>query len=82
MFLEKHSKLYCEVCGFDFEEKYGELGKDFIEAHHVKAVSTMRENEKTKIEDIVMVCSNCHSMIHRKKPWLNRSQLIRIIQYN
>lgn len=74
-FLEKNGHLYCEVCGFDFEIKYGELGKDFIEAHHIKPVSQMQENEKTKIEDILMVCSNCHSMIHRKKPWLNKDQV-------
>ena len=31
--------------------------------------------EKTKIEDIVMLCSNCHSMIHRKKPWTTKDNL-------
>ena len=80
MFLEKHGKLYCEVCGFNFEEKYGDLGKDFIEAHHVKAVSSMKEDEKTKLEDLVMVCSNCHSMIHRRKPWLNKNQLKKLLK--
>ena len=80
VFLEKHGKLYCEVCGFNFEEKYGDLGKDFIEAHHVKAVSSMKEDEKTKLEDLVMVCSNCHSMIHRRKPWLNKSQLKKLLK--
>ncbi len=80
VFLEKHGKLYCEVCGFNFEEKYGDLGKDFIEAHHVKAVSSMKEDEKTKLEDLVMVCSNCHSMIHRRKPWLNKNQLKKLLK--
>ena len=74
-FKEKNGSLFCEICGFDFYEKYGELGKDFIEAHHIKPVSEMKENESTKIEDIIMVCSNCHSMIHRKKPWLKRNEI-------
>ena len=65
-FIEKHEYLYCEVCGFDYEKTYGELGKKFIEAHHIKPVSQMAENERTSIDDIIMVCSNCHSMIHRK----------------
>ena len=73
-------KLFCEVCGFDFYKIYGELGEGFIEAHHVKPVSEMRDNEKTKIEDIVMVCSNCHSMIHRKKPWLSKDELKLILK--
>lgn len=79
-FIEKHGCLYCEVCGFDFEKTYGELGKKFIEAHHLKPVSQMTENEKTSIDDIVMVCSNCHSMIHRKKPWLTVDKIKSIIK--
>ena len=79
-FLDKNGRLYCEICGFDFNEKYGELGKNYIEAHHMIPVSTMAEGEKTKIEDIVMVCSNCHSMIHRKKPWLNKTELKKLLK--
>lgn len=79
-FIKKHGHLYCEVCGFDFEKTYGDLGKKFIEAHHVKPVSEMAENEKTSIDDIVMVCSNCHSMIHRKKPWLTVDRIKEILK--
>ena len=79
-FIEKHGHLYCEVCGFDFKKNYGELGEKFIEAHHIKPVSQMTENEKTSIDDIVMVCSNCHSMIHRKKPWLTIDKLKTILR--
>ena len=78
-FIEKHGHLYCEVCGFDFEKTYGELGKKFIEAHHIKPISQMAENEKTSIGDIIMLCSNCHSMIHRKKPWLTIDKIKTII---
>lgn len=78
--IEKNGRLYCEVCGFDFEKVYGELGNNFIEAHHIKPVSQMSDNEKTSIEDIVMVCSNCHSMIHRKKPWLTFENIKDIIK--
>ena len=79
-FIEQNGHLYCEVCGFDFEKTYGELGVKFIEAHHIKPVSQMAENEKTSIDDIVMVCSNCHSMIHRKKPWLTIDKIKSIIK--
>lgn len=81
-FIAKNGHLFCEVCGFDFKEKYGDLGENFIEAHHIKPISTMANNEKTKIEDIVMVCSNCHSMIHRSKPWLSKDGLKTIIKTN
>eukprot|EP00918_Siedleckia_nematoides_P013151 GHVU01028702.1.p1 GENE.GHVU01028702.1~~GHVU01028702.1.p1 ORF type:complete len:210 (-),score=28.23 GHVU01028702.1:440-1069(-) len=74
-FIRENNNLYCEVCGFDFEKEYGDLGKGFIEGHHSKPISELKENEKTKIEDIVMVCSNCHKMLHRKRPWLKKNEL-------
>lgn len=58
----------CMVCGINFEKKYGEIGKGFIHVHHVKPISTVKE--KSKIDpkkDLVVVCPNCHSMIHRKR---------------
>lgn len=79
-FKRKNKKLYCELCKFDFAEKYGELGEDFIEAHHIKPISEMQGVEKTNIEDLIMVCSNCHSMIHRKRPWLNKDELKLILR--
>lgn len=80
-FKERHNgKLFCEICGFSFADKYGDIGKDFIEAHHIKPVSEMKEGESTNINDIVMVCSNCHSMIHRRKPWLNKNEIRDIIK--
>lgn len=75
-------KIFCEICEFNFSEVYGDIGDDFIEAHHIKPVSKLIEGEKTRVEDLVMVCSNCHSMLHRKKPWLEKEQLKMLICYN
>ena len=73
-------KLYCEVCGFNFEDKYGSIGKEFIEAHHIRPVSSLKPGEKTNVKDLIMVCSNCHSMIHRRKPWLTKKQLKKLLK--
>ncbi len=81
-FIKKYGHLYCEVCGFDFFKTYGEVGDNFIEAHHIKPVSKMKDGERTKIEDIVMLCSNCHSMMHRRKPWLTVNDLKQTIKSN
>ncbi|CRK80382.1 HNH endonuclease [Neobacillus massiliamazoniensis] len=74
-FLQRHGKLICEVCKFDFKARYGEIGDGYIEGHHTKPISEMGEDEETKVEDIALVCSNCHSMLHRKRPWLSVNQL-------
>jgi hypothetical protein len=59
----------CMVCGFNFEEKYGIWGKDWAEVHHLKPIAERKDrktitNPKT---DLVVLCANCHRMIHRKK---------------
>ncbi|MER2107641.1 MAG: HNH endonuclease [Solibacillus sp.] len=75
---QKHGKLICEVCQFDFEKEYGEIGVDYIEGHHTKPVSEMHPDEETKVEDIAMVCANCHRMLHRKRPWLSIDELAKL----
>ncbi|MDG1154243.1 MAG: HNH endonuclease [Alphaproteobacteria bacterium] len=67
--MDNFGKLECESCNFDFAVKYGILGTGFIECHHIKPISSLHEKSKTKLEDLALVCSNCHRMIHRKKPW-------------
>jgi len=79
-FRSEHNKLYCEVCKFSFVDKYGEIGEDFIEGHHIIPVSEMREGDTTEPEDIILLCSNCHRMVHRKRPWLKRYELEKIIR--
>lgn len=59
-------KLECEVCETNFHLTYGELGHGFIEAHHKIPVSQLDGKKKTKIDDLALVCSNCHRMLHRK----------------
>lgn len=72
---QSQGKLVCQICSFDFEETYGSLGEGFIEAHHTIPVSELDENAQTRIEDIALVCSNCHRMLHRRRPWLKMHQL-------
>lgn len=78
-FLREQGRLYCEVCSFDFETAYGERGAGFIECHHTKPVSELRPGERTKVDDLVLLCSNCHRMVHRNRPWLSVRQLRELI---
>ena len=79
-FKKSHGRLYCQICEFDFEKNYGEIGKDFIEGHHTIAVCDMTPEHKTKIEDIAMLCANCHRMIHKKRPWLTMNDLTELLK--
>lgn len=59
----------CNICGLDFEQRYGIIGKSFIHVHHLVPVSKMGPGYIVNIEkDLIPVCPNCHSMMHRKDP--------------
>jgi len=58
--LKKHGRLACEACGFEFAEKYGPAGKGIIEVHHTKPVHTLVEGDRTRTEDLALLCANCH----------------------
>lgn len=78
-FQQSTCKLRCEACNFSFVETYGTVGEGFIEAHHKVSISTINADTIVRIEDIVPVCSNCHSMLHRHRPWLSIEQLKKLL---
>ena len=68
----EHFGYECQVCGFDFENNYGQLGKDYIHVHHIIPLSEIKENyEVNPITDLIPVCPNCHAIIHRTRPALS-----------
>lgn len=64
-----HYGAVCQVCGFDFEDTFGNIGKGFIHVHHVVDLASIGEEYAVNpIKDLVPVCPNCHAMLHRQKP--------------
>jgi predicted HNH restriction endonuclease len=63
-----NSDYCCEVCGFNFEEVYGNIGQGYIIAHHIKPMASKSTPSRTKIEDIALLCANCHVMVHTANP--------------
>ncbi len=65
--VKKRKGYVCECCGFDFEKVYGEIGKNYIEAHHKQPIHQLK-GQVIKLDaekDFIVLCSNCHKMIHR-----------------
>ena len=57
----------CSICGINFEQIYGEIGKGFIHVHHIVPVSEIGREYKVDFKkDLIPVCPNCHAMLHRK----------------
>lgn len=62
----KHHGHNCAVCSFNFESRYGAIGRDFIHVHHLKPLAlTDSEYKLDAVTDLRPVCPNCHAMLHR-----------------
>ena len=59
--------LACEVCGFDFGARYGKRGHGYAECHHRLPLSRSGP-ARTHLNDLAIVCANCHRMLHRGDP--------------
>lgn len=59
--------LDCMVCGFNFEKIYGQLGKGFIEVHHIVPLADAGKSLTDPEKDLVVLCANCHRMVHRRR---------------
>lgn len=58
----------CMVCRQSFADIYGPMGEGLIECHHIVPISGRAPASKiTKIEDLAVVCANCHRMLHWKQ---------------
>lgn len=71
----------CFACGFDFEKRYGAIGKGFIHVHHLNSLSEIGdEYELDPLRDLRPVCPNCHAILHRRKPPFAIAELKSMLQ--
>lgn len=82
------NKIVCSACGFDFKEKYGELGDGYIQMHHENPVyqysdDGFEEYISEAIKNMKPLCANCHCMVHRnKKKLISIAELKSIVDSN
>ncbi len=72
----------CKACGIDLHQKYGEIAREFIEVHHIKPVSTAGYDRLDPINDLVPLCPNCHSIVHKRNPPITIEELKQILSNN
>lgn len=75
-----HYGYNCSVCEMNFQEEYGEIGKEFIHVHHLSPLALRKDRyEIDPIKDLRPVCPNCHAMLHRSDPPFTIEELREII---
>ena len=66
----------CRGCDNVLEEIYGPLGANVIHVHHIVPVSQMGSSYRLDpIKDLIPLCPNCHTIIHRENPPLSLGNL-------
>ena len=78
--LKQRGRLSCEACGFDFSQKYGPAGDGLIDVHHITPVHTLSQGDITRLEDLALLCANCHRVVHSSRRWLTVKQVMGLIQ--
>ncbi|HBE68629.1 MAG TPA: hypothetical protein DDW52_10830 [Planctomycetaceae bacterium] len=69
---ESAESFACEVCGFDAEAFYGVA---YCEVHHKKVLGEAEGEQEISLDDLAIVCANCHRQIHRQYPALTVEEL-------
>lgn len=78
----EHYGFSCLGCGFNFAKFYGKIAENFIVVHHVVPVSKLGPDYVIDpITDLIPLCANCHSVVHRVDPPLSIEKLRVITEY-
>lgn len=73
----------CMACNFNFGEFYGDWGNGFIHVHHVRPLAESGITTIDPKHDLIVLCANCHSMVHRiRKKTLSLSDIKELIRKN
>ena len=64
-FIERHGRMFCEICRFSFSETYSFLANDIIQVHHQTPLALLNESTRTTLNDLMLICANCHFAVHQ-----------------
>lgn len=80
-------KPICEACGLDPKVDYSFSGKPLqvpLDVHHSKPISGLAEGETRRYkipDDFLVLCPNCHRMIHKQQDKSDLGHLKRRIKF-
>jgi hypothetical protein len=77
--LEHFGDELCRVCGINFVEKFGEMGR-ILHVHHREDLALKSAGLVSGIDDLIPVCPNCHAMLHHTKPAMSTQKLKQLLK--
>jgi HNH endonuclease len=67
--------LRCEACGLSETTLPAQIGESCFEVHHLELLAAREHPSPTTLDDLALLCANCHRMIHRSNPMLSPAEL-------
>jgi hypothetical protein len=65
---QQFGHLFCVTCGLSEQDLPSEIGEGCFEVHHNVPLAKSNTVVATKLDDLSVVCANCHRMLHRTRP--------------
>lgn len=65
----------CEICRFQPASFYGELGNRVLDVHYKKELESSPGIEPVEMNDFIVVCPNCHSILDQHYNLVNADDL-------
>ena len=72
---KRQSQGKCTICEFDFKATFRGLERDLLVAHHIKPIGKRKKPARTTLNEIDVLCPNCHAAVHSQDPPLSADQL-------
>ena len=73
--MKRRSDGKCSVCEFAFKATYQGIERDCLVAHHVEPIGKRKKASKTTLDQIDVLCPNCHAAVHSQDPPLSADEL-------
>lgn len=59
----------CELCGLNTDQLDPEIGARVLECHHLDQLADQPGDcAETRLDEVLVVCANCHRLLHAKRP--------------
>lgn len=79
-FRAEFGALCCEACSMSESELPAGLGESCFDVHHLELLGARAGPVITTLNDLALLCANCHRMIHRSSPMLKPAELSQVLR--
>ena len=74
----EHGQLSCQACGLTETDLPPGIGEGCFEVHHTLPLGQGKGAVVTKLDDLALICANCHRLVHRSSPMLTVHELAQL----